>query len=736
MNKNNMLIIGLLSCLMLPLSSCGNENEGLNGINISYENVNTEVASWPHVFYAFDKSNCTAFQTTGDEAGLQEITAAGTYKTILAYETDGNLEISPASAGGNAEGYYVAVKNISGEIPRIYASKSLINESVVRLEPVTAQLTVNVLNAPDDFESLTLRIPGMTDVLYVSSLKTEGRRSLQKKEITLPKGQNSGSFTLFPILGQGNWTLSYSAAYTDGTACEGSIKLEHFIQSGDEVKLIVDLKTSVMTYETSRYDSDRTISSSHPFMNMWADGQEYINANSFYNVYVEQGGRWRAIDVRKALCSDAKNHDRIWNDWNNSKKLRDTMSYARVINPFEGAVKVRVEKRGTAFKGVEVRPSSYQIPVEKITDNMIEFSLPGYKKRKVSVEFDGDRQHNLFLLGGRPDKDKPAQSSGDVIYCGPGEHVVSKLVLTDNQTLYVDEGAVLYTCIEVTGDNVTIAGNGIISGEKLPHTGSLYAEGARLIRVADNTKVINNFKIKDVTLIDSPNWTLALYGTKDAVIDNVNIICWILNGDGIDLTCSTGATVKDCFVRTYDDCVSLKVLGLYGGAKANTNHVQVDNCLLWCDLARCVMVGPEAGTKGEWIYSIRDCEIKNCIVLESTGTMLSVGQEPLSEGGTAMPIENITFSDIQVDNMKIAESGCPIYVFQSTTHQEGCRMENILFKNIRFDDRFGFKNKLVVSSEDARNTISNLVLENIIHNGKAITEGDVEIQGNVNVEIK
>ena len=195
---------------------------------------------------------------------------------------------------------------------------------------------------------------------------------------------------------------------------------------------------------------------------------------------MEQGGRWRAIDVRKALCSDAKNHDRIWNDWNNSKKLRDTMSYARVINPFEGAVKVRVEKRGTAFKEVEVRPSSYQIPVEKITDNMIEFSLPGYEKRKVSVEFDGDRQHNLFLLGGRPDKDKPAQSSGDVIYCGPGEHVVSKLVLTDNQTLYVDEGAVLYTCIEVTGDNVTIAGNGIISGEKLPHTGSLYAEGARL----------------------------------------------------------------------------------------------------------------------------------------------------------------------------------------------------------------------------------------------------------------
>ena len=63
-------------------------------------------------------------------------------------------------------------------------------------------------------------------------------------------------------------------------------------------------------------------------------------------------------------------------------------------------------------------------------------------------------------------------------------------------------------------------------------------------------------------------------------------------------------------------------------------------------------------------------------------------------------------------------------------------MENILFKNIRFDDRFGFKNKLVVSSEDARNTISNLVFENIIHNGKAITEGDVEIQGNVNVEIK
>ena len=42
-----------------------------------------------------------------------------------------------------------------------------------------------------------------------------------------------------------------------------------------------------------------------------------------------QGSTWKSVEVHNALCSNApRYHEQIWNDWNNSKKLRDTMCYA------------------------------------------------------------------------------------------------------------------------------------------------------------------------------------------------------------------------------------------------------------------------------------------------------------------------------------------------------------------------------------------------------------------------
>lgn len=56
---------------------------------------------------------------------------------------------------------------------------------------------------------------------------------------------------------------------------------------------------------------------------------------------------------------------------------------------------------------------------ESASSNTVEFTLPAYEKRKVSVEFDGDRYHNLFLMPSRPDTRKPAVSGGNVSYYGP-----------------------------------------------------------------------------------------------------------------------------------------------------------------------------------------------------------------------------------------------------------------------------------------------------------------------------
>ena len=158
-----------------------------------------------------------------------------------------------------------------------------------------------------------------------------------------------------------------------------------------------------------------------------------------YKVFIQdEKGIWQPIEVRNALVSSFSKHPQIWNDWENQKLLRDTMSYALFVRDFAKNVKVRVEPC-FRFRNVEIRPVSYGIDYKRVKGG-IEFELTD-ASQKVSVEFDGDRAENLFLFPDLPDVDKPAQDVPDVLYYGAGQHDAGRIVMKSNQTLYLDEGA-------------------------------------------------------------------------------------------------------------------------------------------------------------------------------------------------------------------------------------------------------------------------------------------------------
>ena len=80
-----------------------------------------------------------------------------------------------------------------------------------------------------------------------------------------------------------------------------------------------------------------------------------------YKVFIQdEKGIWQPIEVRNALVSSFSKHPQIWNDWENQKLLRDTMSYALFVRDFAKNVKVRVEPC-FRFLNVEIRPVSYGI---------------------------------------------------------------------------------------------------------------------------------------------------------------------------------------------------------------------------------------------------------------------------------------------------------------------------------------------------------------------------------------
>lgn len=133
------------------------------------------------------------------------------------------------------------------------------------------------------------------------------------------------------------------------------------------------------TFENARYD------------------ETFKNKNPYYNVYVLEGSTWKSVEVHNALCSNAPRlHEQIWNDWNNAKKLRDTMCYAQFLNDFAGPVRVRIEKTGPVLARFGYVPRLGTSPRNSWQPNSDEFSLPSWKHRKVSVEFDGDATTTFF----------------------------------------------------------------------------------------------------------------------------------------------------------------------------------------------------------------------------------------------------------------------------------------------------------------------------------------------------
>lgn len=467
-------------------------------------------------------------------------------------------------------------------------------------------------------------------------------------------------------------TYSFGKAYCKICACLSCIILLH----------IIFLQTVLAT---NKIDSNKFLPAQSNYYKLSLFDEELkADENKYEKDKQLKKGEWKEQLCYDALCSNSvKYHGYIWNDWDNSKALRDTMSFSLIEHDFKSELRLRVYN-SREFESFVVRPSSYNIVSERVSEHEIELIIPSYDKRKISVEFDNDRYHNLFIIVNTPDENKPNPNDSLVVYFGPGEHQLPVLKLKEGQQLYIDHGAVLFTQIEVEGNNCSIAGHGILSGAKQSHYGTQWACGDILIECNKHREEgRKNLSIRDITVIDSPSWTLSVYNMENVDIHNINMINWILNGDGIDVVCSKNVHISDCFLRCYDDCITLKVRH---NAKpmSDLENVHIKNCLIWADFARGIVVGPESGNLSVSQGRIHDCSIKDCIFLEHA----TIEQRDDVRGAFA------------------------IHHFKSPEWNEGeiPTLSDIKVKNLVFDNLDASSRAIVIATD---NSVQNSIMERI-----------------------
>ena len=152
--------------------------------------------------------------------------------------------------------------------------------------------------------------------------------------------------------------------------------------------------------------------------------------------------------------------------------------------------------------------------------------------------------------------------------------------------------------------------------------------------------------LENVTLQNSPSWTVHLLRCKDARVENVTIRNPLHgpNTDGIDINSSIDVLVRGCDIITGDDGVVLK--STEPGHDHPSQNITVEDCRVW-SACNCLKLGTETHDRFDNIV------FRKCHLYSDSDNHL---ERPLSgvaiESVDGAHLSNITVSDITMDNVR------------------------------------------------------------------------------------
>lgn len=264
------------------------------------------------------------------------------------------------------------------------------------------------------------------------------------------------------------------------------------------------------------------------------------------------------------------------------------------------------------------------------------------------------------------------QAGGGTVYAPAGHYLTGSIFLRSNVTLHLDAGATLvgserledYPIVDdrwegadqkthaplIAGNdlaNIAIVGRGTIDGRgarwwELHREEKLAYPRPRLVSFTRCANVL----IEDVTLTNSPSWTINPIRCENVTVDKVTIInpADSPNTDGINPDSCRNVRISNCYVSVGDDCITIK-----SGTENNgrSHLVPCENITI----TNCTMAHGHGGVVigSEMSGGVRNVVISNCVF---TGTDRGIRiKSRRGRGGTV--------EDVRVTNIIMADVLCP-----------------------------------------------------------------------------
>ena len=290
--------------------------------------------------------------------------------------------------------------------------------------------------------------------------------------------------------------------------------------------------------------------------------------------------------------------------------------------------------------------------------------------------------------------DSAFSNGGGTVFFPAGVYLTKTLVLKDNITLRIDNGATILGSTELSGfdpekgsfedsggkkfgnalifaqdkKNIRITGDGIIDGQGYTKyypndTGSIRPNIIRLLKCS-------NVKITDITLRNSAAWVSHFVGCEDLLISGVTIRSYSnKNNDGIDIVGCQRVTITNCNIDTEDDSIVLKAL-----SEKSCRDIVISNCIV-SGLKSAIKTGTES------LGGFENITISNCTFYGTRGISLIT-----VDGGT---LNNVTISNISMRDsyavivMRLGNRMRPYFVSEEKRPKRPGEFKNVSISNVQ-----------------------------------------------------
>ena len=382
--------------------------------------------------------------------------------------------------------------------------------------------------------------------------------------------------------------------------------------------------------------------------------------------------------------------------------------------------------------------------VKVIADREVDWSVKGslliIKAKgpfKAVIEPKG-RIKPLLLFADKPEG-KPSKDES-VMYFAPGVHNVGVLNLTDNQVVYIEEGATVNGAICATGKNILICGRGVLSGATYPR---LQGPSESLLLADKCTDLV----IRDVTFMAPWWWTVYLVNCDGVELDNIKILnSNMVNDDGIDIANSRNVVVRNSFIRAQDDIVAVKGMDPNG---LPCENILIEDCLLWNDWANVFRVGYECDAP-----YMKNIVARNCVIAHYAFRYKEPERFWANTIFFLQPSNNMLISDLLFENITIHADGTPMVLLKASSdicvgpsilglkpqnyshvyaiadlskykYPAGGPLKNVVFKNINVvGDSSGFCGDIYIKGLSESENIGSIMFDNVNFFGKPVKESD------------